>query len=96
MMSFYEDTNVARSIPARTALYSVSLLNVGKSSYMACSIISPIMALSCKPTLAPFWREASSTLRIHQPTSFCSTSSWGSSAKKYVNICPFNIGQGLY
>ena len=60
MMSISEDTNFARSIPARTTSYSVSLLNAGKSSYMACSIISPIGALSCKPTLAPFWREASS------------------------------------
>ena len=63
MMSFSEDTDFARSIPARIASYSVSILEAGKSSRMACSILSPLGALSCKPNLAPVWREASSTLR---------------------------------
>ena len=46
MMLFFEDTDVARSIPARIASYSVSLLDAGKSNPMACSIHSPIGALS--------------------------------------------------
>ena len=90
MMIFSEDTDVARSILARIASYSVSLLDVGKSSRMACSIISPVGALSCKPTPAPVCREASSTLRIHQPELSGSTSYWGISTKKSSNICPFN------
>ena len=53
MMSFSKDTDFARSIPARIALYSISLLDVGKSNRMACSIISLVGALSCKLTLAP-------------------------------------------
>ena len=50
MMSFSEDTDFARSILARIASYSVSLLDAGKSSHMACSIISLVGALSSKPT----------------------------------------------
>ena len=64
MMIISKDTNVVRLIPARIASYSISFLDTGKSSRMACSILSPVRALSCKPTLAPFCREASSTLRI--------------------------------
>ena len=65
MMSFYEDADFVRLIPARIALYSVSLLNTRKSNRMVCSIISPVGALSCKPTLAPVWQEAPSILRVH-------------------------------
>ena len=68
MMSFYVDTNFARSIPARIASYSVSLLDAEKSSHMDYSILSSVGALSCKPAPAPVWREALSTLRIHQLT----------------------------
>ena len=90
MMSFYEDTDFSRSIQARTASYSVSLLDAGKSSRMTYSIISLVGALSCKPTPTPVWREAPSTLRIHQQVSSCSTFGWGSFAKKSANICPLN------
>ena len=55
MMIFSEDTDVAKSIPTRISSYSVSLLDAGKSSYMACSILSPIGALICKPTPAPIF-----------------------------------------
>ena len=44
MMIFFEDTDFARLIPTRIASYSVSLLDVGKSSCMTCSILSPIRA----------------------------------------------------
>ena len=74
MMSFYEDTDFARLTLARIASYSVSLLDTGKSSRMTYSILSPVRALSYKPTLAPIWREAPSTLRIHQPVLFVSIS----------------------
>ena len=80
MMSFSQDTNLARLTPARIASYSVSLLDAGKSIRMACSILSPVGALSYKPISALVWREASSTLRIHQPALPWSTSGWGSSS----------------
>ena len=65
MISFSEDIDFARSIPARIASYSVSLLDVGKPSRMAYSILSPIGALSYKPTPGPVSQASSSTLRIH-------------------------------
>ena len=40
MMSFYEDTDFVRSTPTRTDSYSISLLDAGKSSHMAYSILS--------------------------------------------------------
>ena len=55
MMSFSENIDFARSISARIASYTVSLLDVGKSSHMAYSIISSVGALSFKPTPAPIW-----------------------------------------
>ena len=66
MMIFPEDIDVARLIPVRIASYSVSLLDAGKFSRIACSILFLVGALSCKSTLAPVCREAPSTLRIHQ------------------------------
>ena len=56
MMIFSEDTDVAWLISDKIASYSVSLLYAGKSSRMACSIISPVGALSCKPTPGPVKR----------------------------------------
>ena len=96
MMIFYEDTEIERPIPARIVSYSASLLDVGKSNRIACSIISPVWALGCKPTQAPICREAPSTLRIHQSVLPRSASYCGISAKKYVNICPFITKRGLF
>ena len=84
MMSFSGDTYFARSIPTIIASYSVSLLNVGKSSCMACYIFPPVRDLSCKLTPTPVWRETPSTLKIHQSAPSWSTSGWGSFAKKFV------------
>ena len=42
MMIFSDDTEIVRSIPARIASYSASLLDVGNSNYIACSILSPL------------------------------------------------------
>ena len=39
--------------------------------------ISPVRALSYKPMPAPVWREAPSTLKIHQSPLSWSTSTWG-------------------
>ena len=65
MMIFSEDMEIARSIPARIASYSASLLDAGKSNHIACYILSPVGDLSCKPTPALVYRKAPSTLRIH-------------------------------
>ena len=96
MMIFFKDTDITRSILDRIASYSVLLLDPGKSSYMDCSIIFPVGALSCKPTPAPVFREALSTLRIHQPELSEFASRWGIFAKEFANICPFNAKRGLY
>ena len=42
MMRFFEDTDFVRSILAKIASYSVSLLDEGKFSRMACSILSSV------------------------------------------------------
>ena len=65
MMIFSEDMKIAKSITARIASYSASLLDAGKSNYIACSILFPIWVISCKPIPALVYQEASSTLRIH-------------------------------
>ena len=96
MMIFSEDTKIARSILARIASYLASLLDAGKSKYIACSILSPVGALSCKPTPAPVFQEAPSTLRIHQSALPGFASYWGISAKKFANIYHFISKQGLY
>ena len=61
MMIFSEDKEIARSIPVKIASYSASLLDPRKSNCIACSILSPVGALSCKPTLTPVFQEAPST-----------------------------------
>ena len=53
MTSFSKDMNFARLIPTRIDSYSVSLLDVGKSSYVAYSILSPVGALSYMSTPTP-------------------------------------------
>ena len=52
MIIISEDTEIVRSIPARIALYSASLLEAGKSYCRACSVLSPVGNLSCRPTPA--------------------------------------------
>ena len=96
MRNFSDDIDLSRLIPARIASYSVSLLDAGNSSHMACSTLSPVRAFSCKPTPAPVWREAPSTLRIHQPLLSWTTSNWGSSARKSFNTFLLNAKRGLY
>ena len=96
MMIFFEDTEIARSIPVRIASYSTSLLDMGKFNRIACFILSPVRALSCKQTPAPVCWEAPSTLRIQQLALPESASCRGISAKKSANIYPFIAKQGLY
>ena len=92
MMIFFEDTEVARSIPAKFASYLASLLDAGKSNRIVYFILYPVGALSCKPTPAPIFWEASSTLRIHQSALLGSTSCCGI----YANTCSFIAKRGLY
>ena len=65
MMIFPEDTEITRSIPVMIASYSTSLLEAGKSKCMACSIISPVEALSYSLNPAPVCHEAPSTFKGH-------------------------------
>ena len=44
--------------------YSISLLKVKKLRLIACSMTSPVGALSCNPRSAPVCRETPSTFRI--------------------------------
>ena len=96
MMIFSEDIEITRSIPARIASHSASLLDARKSNRIACFILSPIWALSCKLTPAPIYLEAPSTLRIHQSALPGPASYLGISANKFTNICPFIAKRGLY
>ena len=96
MIIFFEDTEIARFVPARIALYPASLLDAGKSNHIAYSILSLVMAFSCRPTPAPVYREALSKLRTHQSSFPGSASCYGISTKKFANICPFIAWQGLY
>ena len=96
MMIFSKYTEIARSIPVRIALYSASLLLAEKSIHIAYSILYSVGALSFKPTPDPVYREAPSTLRIHQSTLSGSASYWGISTKKSANICPFITKRCLY
>ena len=98
MMSFYEDIDFARSILARIASYSVSLLDAGKFSRMVCSVslldAGKFSRMVC--SIISLVGETPSTLWIHEPTSPWSTYGWGSSTKKFANICLFNAKRGLY
>ena len=70
MMIFSEDTEIVRSSSNIIASYSASLLEGGKSKSMVYSIISPVWASSCSPSVASVYREAPSTFRVHQPKLF--------------------------
>ena len=96
MMILYEDTEITRSIPTRVASYSASLLDMGKSNRIACSILSLVGALNCKPTQTLVCREAPSTLRIHQSALLGFLSCWGISAKNFANTSPFIAKRDLY
>ena len=60
-------TASASSNPAIMASYSDSLLEALKPKRTACSILSPVGEVNCKPIPAPKCLEAPSTQRVHQP-----------------------------
>ena len=74
MMIFSQDTEIARSSLTMIASYSAKLLEAGKFKRMACSMTSPVGALSCSLRLAPVYREVPSTFRVHQSKLFGSIS----------------------
>ena len=74
MQIFSEDTKITRLSPTMMVSYSASLLEAEKLRRMACSITSPVGALSCNPILALICLEAPSTFKIHQPEPSGSTS----------------------
>ena len=92
MMIFSKDTEIVRSILDRIVSYSTSFLDVGSLNCIACFILSPVRALSCKPTPAPVYLEAPSTLRFHQSELPEFASCWGISAKNSAFIAK----RGLY
>ena len=61
MIIFPKDTEIKRSSPAMIASYSASLLEARKFKRMACSMTSPVGALSYSPRPAPVYREIPST-----------------------------------
>ena len=77
------------------ASYSASLLEAEKFKCMACSMTSPVGALSCSPKPALICHEPASTFRVHQLELSGSISYWGISVKKSANTYPFNARQGL-
>ena len=75
--SLSADTVTASSIPANMASYSDSLLEALKPKWITCSILSPVEDLSYKRMMAPVWRDAPSTLRIHHVMLPWLTPDWG-------------------
>ena len=60
MMIFSEDTEIAKLSPAMISSYSASLLEAEKFRRMACSMTSPVRALSCNLRPVPVCCEAPS------------------------------------
>ena len=67
MMIFYKEMEIVRSSPAMIASHSTLLLEARKLRRIACSMTSPVRALSCNPKLALVFSEAPFTFRVHQP-----------------------------
>ena len=86
----------ASSRSAIKASYSDSLLEALKPKRAACSIISPVGEVNCKPMSAPDCLEAPSTQRVHLPFSSEQVSGYEISAMKSAKTCPFFESLGLY
>ena len=86
----------ASSTPAIMASYSDSLLEAPKPKRTACSILSPVGEVNCRPMSAPECLEAPSMQRVHQPFSSGQVSACGISARKSAKTCPFFESLGLY
>ena len=86
----------ASSSPAIMALYSDSLLEALKPNWTACSILSPVGEVNCKPMPAPICLEAPSTLSVHQPVLSGHVSGYKISAMKSARTCSFFKSLDLY
>ena len=96
IMSLSVDITAASPIPARMASYSNSLFEALKPSRIACSILSLLEDFSCRPMPAPVYRDAPSTLRVHQLKLSVHVLVWGISTRKSARTCPFLANLGLY
>ena len=89
-------TTSASSSLAIMASYSDSLLEALKPKRTACSILSPVGEVNCRPIPAPDCLEAPSTQRVHQPLPPGQVPGYGISARKSTKTCPFFASLGLY
>ena len=89
-------TTSASSSPAIMASYYDSILEALKPRRTACSILSPVGEVNCKPISSPDCLEAPSTQRMHQPFSFRQVLGCGISERKSAKTCPFFESLGLY
>ena len=81
-------TTSASSKPAIMASYSDSLLEALKPKRTACSILSPVREVNCRPMLAPDCLKAPSTQKVHHPFSSGQVSGYGIYAMKSGKTCP--------
>ena len=78
------------------ASYFDSLLEALKPIRTACSILSPVGEVNCRPMPASDCLEAPSTQRVHQPFSSGQVSGCWISARKSAKTYPFLESLGLY
>ena len=89
-------TTSASSSPAIMASYSDSLLKELKPKRTACSILSPVGEVNCRPIPAPDCLDAPSTQWVHQPLPSGQVPGCRISARKSAKTCPFFESIGLY
>ena len=78
------------------ASYSDSLLVALKPKRTACSTLSPVGEVNCKPMSAPVCLEAPSTQSVHRLVLFGEASGCGIYARKSTKTYPFFESLGLY
>ena len=86
----------ASSTPTIMASFSDSLLEALKPKRTACSILSSVGEVHCRPMSFPDCLETPSTQRVHQPFSSGQVSGYEISARKSAKTCPFFESLGLY
>ena len=86
----------ASSNPTIMASYSYSLFEVLKPKRTACSILSPVWEVNCRPIPTPECLEAPWTQRVHQPLLYGQVLGCRISARKSAKTCPFFASLGLY
>ena len=89
-------TASASSSPTIMASYSDSFLEALKPKWIACSILSPVGEVNCKPIPASDCLEAPSMQRVHQPLSSGQVPGCGIFARKSAKTWPFFESHRLY